>query len=199
MVVKEANGDERLILDSCGISQYLDETYGSPKRSIFNGDAGRHFSRFIEAWVDRSLAAEIRPCVLHTSYALFPENGPVADAASRKAFLDKCGQARMDELISLNSDREWTSHRYAGTRKELGTVETMLRERSDRGESGAFLGGSSPIHADFCIYAFYAYSRTNKELVEETWHHPSLPFVQQWLKGMQLAGLVSEAELLGLA
>ncbi|ORY25839.1 hypothetical protein BCR39DRAFT_542980 [Naematelia encephala] len=198
LVVKEFRGKVQTIMDSYNIAQYLDKHYGTPEKSLFASDPelGRHYSRFIEHWVDRSLAAEIRPCVLHSSYDLFPEDGPHADIASRSAFLAKCGQARMDEMTALNSDPEWTSKQYSAVRKELGIIETVLAERSRNGESGLFLGGTRPVHADFCVYAFYPYSRTNKELVRETWHHESLPYVRKWLQAMQDEGLVSESQLL---
>ncbi|KAK4688130.1 hypothetical protein P7C73_g1981, partial [Tremellales sp. Uapishka_1] len=213
LVIDGDTEQEEILMDSCNIAYYVrsvvetfmaDETlqlethYGTREKSIYNGDIGRRYSRFIEQWVDRSLAADIRPCVLHTSYAQFPEQGPLADTASRSAFLAKCGQAKMDELTSLNGNPKWSAERYAATRKELGTIETVLKEKSNRGEGELFLGGLKPIHADFCVYAFYAYSRTNKELVEQTWHHESLPHVRVWLQAIQDLGLVSEKELFNL-
>nr|XP_031864421.1 uncharacterized protein CI109_000335 [Kwoniella shandongensis]KAA5531493.1 hypothetical protein CI109_000335 [Kwoniella shandongensis] len=87
------------------------------------------------------------------SYACFPDEGPFADVASKSAFLAKCGQSKMDETIALNSEPEWTEKQYAAVRKELGTMEVLLRERRERGESGSFLGGDEPIHADFCVFA----------------------------------------------
>ncbi|WVQ78497.1 hypothetical protein IAT38_000583 [Cryptococcus sp. DSM 104549] len=198
LVFNGGDNDGEVMLDSYNIAQYLEKQYATPDRSIFHGDVGRHFSRFIEQWVDRSLAAEIRPCVLHTSYTQFPSKGPNADLPARAAFLAKCGQAKMDELTALNSDPDWVSKQYAAVRKELGTIEILLSERAERGEQGAFLGGEVPVHADFCVYAFYPYSRTNKTLVGDTWHHESLPFVRAWLKAMEDAGLVSEDELLPL-
>lgn len=47
----------------------------------------------------------------------------------------------------------------------------------------------------FANHSFYPYSRTNPELVQETWHHPSLPRIQQWLQALQTLGLIEEAEL----
>ncbi|KAK8858794.1 hypothetical protein IAR55_003024 [Kwoniella newhampshirensis] len=198
--IRRAGEATQILLDSYNISQYLEANHGTSDRSIYagTGEVGRHFSRFVEQWVDRSLAAAIRPCVLHTSYACFPAEGPNADVASRKAFLAKCGQSKMNEMTALNSDPDWTMLQYAAIRQELGTIEILLSERHERGESGVFLGGGKPIHADFCVFAFYPYSRTNRQLVEQTWHHESLPYVGKWLQAMQTQGLVSETELLPL-
>lgn len=76
-------------------------------------------------------------------------------------------------------------------------METMLRERHERGEDGDFMLGSKPTHADFVIFAFYPYSLVNTDLVRNTWRKKDeLSFVSRWLDAVFATGLVSEGELL---
>ena len=78
----------------------------------------------------------------------FPDVGRLGDIESKKAFLAKCGQEKMDEAIAMNSDSDWTGRQYAMIQKELSIMNVMLSEGS-----GPFLGGNRPIHADFCVFA----------------------------------------------
>ena len=57
----------------------------------------------------------------------------------------------MDEAIERNNDEEWCTQQYQAVRKELATMEVMLGDCGD--EKAPFLGGTTPIHADFCVYA----------------------------------------------
>ncbi|KAF9006258.1 hypothetical protein BDZ89DRAFT_1104856 [Hymenopellis radicata] len=205
IVIRAQDESERTIMDSYEIAQYLEKTYSSPLKSIYapagNGTpedaiAGRAHARFIEQWVDKCMAHELRPCVLHTSYAQFPESGDRADLKSRAHFLAKCGRAKLDELTAQNADRMWLKEQYARARKQLGLINLLLEERHQRGEPGDFLAGTKPTHADFCVFAFYPYSLTNPSLVRNTWRHPDLPYVSRWLEAMFESGLVSKEELL---
>lgn len=99
------------------VNLQLDQRFGAAEKSLFGTfqDASQHtgqaFARFIETWVDRSLAATLRPCVLHASYAHFPED-------ETPYFLAKCGQAKMDELTALNADEGWMKQTYEESRKQ---------------------------------------------------------------------------------
>jgi len=99
-------------------SLQLNQRFGTEEKSLFGTphDAlhhtGQAFARFIETWVDRSFAATLRACVLHTSYAHF-----VGDDA-QPYFLAKCGQAKMDELTALNADEDWLRQKYEESRKQ---------------------------------------------------------------------------------
>lgn len=57
----------------------------------------------------------------------------------------------MDEAIERNNDDEWCTQQYQAVRKQLAMMEVMLNDCGD--ENAPFLGGTTPIHADFCVYA----------------------------------------------
>ncbi|KAK0465011.1 uncharacterized protein EV420DRAFT_1617800 [Desarmillaria tabescens] len=187
------------IMDSYNIAQYLEITFSSTAKSIYasagNGAvedtiAGRAHARFIEQWVDKCMAHEIRPCVLYTVRAT------QSDDKSKQHFLAKFGRVKLDELIAQNSDMTWKKEQYTRVRKQLGVLDLLLQERHERGEPGKFIAGTKPTHADFCIFAFYPYSLTNPELVRNTWRHPDLQYVSAWLDAMFDSSLVSRGELL---
>ncbi|KAM0748879.1 hypothetical protein T439DRAFT_291022 [Meredithblackwellia eburnea MCA 4105] len=200
LIVKEGT-EERLIMDSYNIAQYLETTYASSIKSLFTpgGNSsilavqnGRIYARTIEGWVHNGFAEELRPCMVPSAYSHFKN----ADEKSKNHFLAKLGQEKMDEAVRLNNTREWKIVQYARARKQMSIIDNLIREREESGESGLFLLGTEPTHADFCIFAFYPYSLTNLELVKNTWRHPSLPHFGKWLDAMLDSHLLDREELL---
>lgn len=69
------DGDcSNVIVDSYDIALFLEKHFSTPTLSIFStaGNAsppdvvaGQAFARFIELWVDKAMAAELRPCTIH--------------------------------------------------------------------------------------------------------------------------------------
>ncbi|KAG7450710.1 uncharacterized protein BT62DRAFT_927985 [Guyanagaster necrorhizus] len=113
-------------MDSYDIAQYLEKMFSSATKSIYapggNGAAeddiaGRAYARFTEQWFDKCIAHEIRPCALHNSYSQFPVDDDIADVKSRQHFLEKFGQAKLDELIAQNANTTWKKEQYARARK----------------------------------------------------------------------------------
>ncbi|MBO0905308.1 glutathione S-transferase family protein [Jiella sonneratiae] len=132
---------ERLVADSFAIAEYLEETY--PDRpSLFRGEGGRALSRFVESWSQRTI---------HPAIARF-------------AVLDiHDGLAEADQLYFRQS-RE----------KALGTtLEAFVADRADRVEpllasleplraivsKQAFLGGESPLFADYIVFGALQWAR----------------------------------------
>lgn len=204
LIVHE-DDQERVIVDSFDIACYLEERFSTPRMSLFSPDGnasvqsvemGKSYARFVEHWVNTDFANVIRPALLAPSLALFPKEGPASDPPSRARFESKVGPARMHELAELAKDPEWCADVYARARKELSIVDNMLRDRQRSGGQGPFLTGAKPTHADFALFAFYPYSLTNPQLVENVWRHSDLPYVGDWLDAIFASGLVSEQELL---
>lgn len=73
LLVDEADGTRRVIVDSFNIALFLEKTFSTARLSLFSPagnaspldvEAGKSTARFLEHWVNTSLAAELRPCTI---------------------------------------------------------------------------------------------------------------------------------------
>lgn len=184
----------------CGGCQ-LEKTHGTARKSLFRSEAGRKFSKFIQLWTYSTLANELRPMLypavrLHRPW--HPQERRDADvsrdqthdrmdAPSQAEFTAQLRGTSTDEkdaewakaatrAILKNEDRE---KQYEAARHRLNLIESYLTSSSN-----PYLMGEKASHADFALFAAYAWSRANTEMAEAVWRHPSLPSVVEWLDRM---------------
>lgn len=56
--------DEGLVItDSWKIAEYLEAEHGSAEKSVFGGQVGKEFAKFVEIWSNTTLANEFRPLI----------------------------------------------------------------------------------------------------------------------------------------
>ncbi|ORY25827.1 hypothetical protein BCR39DRAFT_485074 [Naematelia encephala] len=194
------NQSEEYIMDSYNIAIWLEENFATRERSLFSPGShylssavvsARIFARFLENWVDHSLAAALRPCIKS-----FVSNGSdLLTGTHRDSYRARVGVDVIDEMAKLNKDPTWREAQYERAREQFNLLERLLAEQSERGEIGDFITGSEPRYVDIVFFAFYPFSLPNPSLVLGTWRHSSLPFVGKWLDAMLGSGLIDTGAL----
>ncbi|MBP0614045.1 glutathione S-transferase family protein [Jiella mangrovi] len=134
---------DTLVADSFAIAEYLETAY--PDRpTLFGGEGGHALSRFVESWTQR---------VIHPALARF-------------AALDIHDGLSEPDQAYFRSSRE----------KAFGTsLETFVADRAERVEpflksleplraivgKQAFLGGESPLFADYIVFGAFQWARVS--------------------------------------
>lgn len=140
-IVPVIRDGEHIVSDSFDIAVYLDETY--PDRpSLFAGPGGKAVTRFVESWS----AATIHPFV--GSVALMDIHDclePVDQEYFRSSREQRMGR-RLEEVAA---DRE---QKVGGFLKSLAPLRTVLAKQ-------AFLGGESPLFADYIVFGAFQWLR----------------------------------------
>lgn len=130
------------IRDSFDIALYLEDKY-SDRPSLFRGEGGKAFARFIEAWSFRTLhpqivqliVADIHGCLADVDQRYFRESREDMLGAP----LEKAQQGRDDRLPAFHAS--------------LAPLRTML-------EKQPFIGGDAPLYADYIVFGTLQWPRT---------------------------------------
>lgn len=133
--------DGRMIADSLVIADYLEQHY--PNRpSLFGGAAGRALTEFVQQWVNRVLhPGLIRLVVKDIHDRLRPED--------RVYFRDTREQRFGQPLEAVQAERE---QRLDGVRQSLQPLRATLRQQP-------FLGGETPLYADYLVFGAFQWVR----------------------------------------
>jgi glutathione S-transferase len=132
---------DRVVSDSWTIATYLEDVY-TDRPSLFRGDGGRAASRFVNAWADTVLAAEIARLIVTDIFAVIDERDRVYFRQSRE---QRFGMT----LEQVTADRD------AGVlafRKSLEPVRTVLAAQR-------YLGGDEPAYADYAVFGCFQWAR----------------------------------------
>lgn len=134
--------DGRLVSDSGTIARYLDETYADAPALL--GDAGQQgLTAFVENWVGMVLQAGIFPAVVADVHAhLLPEDQDYF-RSSREQRLGRT-------LEEIAAGRE---ARLEAFRQSLMPLRLTVSNQ-------AFLGGDSPIYADYVAFGAFQWARS---------------------------------------
>ena len=132
---------ETVVRDSWAIAEYLEARY--PQRpSLFGGEAGLALSRFCNAWVDRS--------VLPAAFMLLGCDAVAAQCEADRGYfsnliekLTRLTPAALKEQQPRNAER-------------LGKAVDPARATLKR---QAFLGGATPVYADYSLFSIYQWAR----------------------------------------
>lgn len=133
---------ERLIADSFDIAEHLEATY--PDRpTLFAGDGGRRLSRFVESWSQTTLHPFIVSTAVLDIHDALAEPDKVYFRGSREARLGR-------SLEAVPVDRE--------RRLPLFWDET-LKPLSFLLAKSPFLGGDTPLFADYIVFGAFQWAR----------------------------------------
>ncbi len=132
---------ERWIADSTVIANYLEDTW--PDRpSLFGGHGGRALTRFVIGWTDAVVVGGMFRLIARD---ILDQLGPEDAAYFRKSREERLGMT----LEAFVADREaW----LPGFRESLVPVRLALR-------GGPFLGGDSPLYADYTVFGAFQWAR----------------------------------------
>lgn len=136
------NDNGRWVGDSWNIANYLEETY-SDLPSLFGGDAGREFARFVQHWQE----SQISPCIISMIVtdlldSVVPEDRDYFRASREKRLGMPLEQAVADRDV-----------RVAGLRKLCEPLRRRLCEQP-------FLCGQQPMYADYLAFGPFMWART---------------------------------------
>ncbi|OWZ65757.1 hypothetical protein AYX15_02824 [Cryptococcus neoformans] len=177
-----------VITDSWKIAEYLEAKHGSDEKSVFGGQVGKEFAKFIEIWSNTTLANEFRPLIAPAIFELF-------DEPSKNYFIkSKFGGdlSRFEAHKSKFSDPSNINAQLTAARTRLAVIETLLGYKKEKAEP-LWLSGK-PSHADFCLFGWYAASRINPAVERGVWRHEENPLVGEWLDLILRSGLVDQAQ-----
>jgi glutathione S-transferase len=134
--------DGEAIFDSWVIANYLETTY--PDRpSLFGGEGGRALAKFVNSWVDASVATTLFPMIAaDVASHLGPEDA---------AYFRKTREARLGR--TLEAARDARDENIASFRKLLDPVRLTLT-------SQPYLGGHRPNYGDYILFSVFQWSRT---------------------------------------
>lgn len=132
---------ERTVSDSWAIANYLEDAY--PDRpSLFDGEAARSVTRFVNNWADTVLNGAIVRVVLMDIY------DRIAD--KDKAYFRESREQRFGmKLEAVAAD---AAGNLAALRRALEPVRTTLAAQP-------YLGGQSPLYADYIVFGSLQWSR----------------------------------------
>lgn len=133
---------ERWISDSDAIAAYLEETW--PDRpSLFGGPGGQALTEFVRQWTQTVLHGQIARMVLVDIH------DHLADAADRAYFRASREALFKASLEEVTAGRE---ARVEPFRASLEPLRQVVRARP-------FLGGESPLHADYIVMGAFQWAR----------------------------------------
>ena len=137
---------ERWIGESWVIAEYLEDKY--PDRpSLFGGAAGRALSRFYQSWTDAVLHGAMFPLLVHDIWRHCHEKDRDYFRKSRE---DRLGKT----LEAAASGRE---ARLPALHETLTPLRLTVRAQP-------FLGGESPLYADYIVFGAFQWARAISDL-----------------------------------
>ncbi|MGU3496001.1 glutathione S-transferase family protein [Xanthobacteraceae bacterium A53D] len=145
MVPVLVDGDA-VVSDSWRIAQHLEDRY--PDRpSLFGNEQGRSLARFINGWADNTLSPPLRMLLVQDIFRLVHDDDKAYFRASREQRMG----CRLEEI---GTDAE---PHLAGFRAALAPLRTLLGDQP-------FLGGDTPLYADYCAFGVFMWARTIRPL-----------------------------------
>lgn len=141
----------QVVADSFLIAAYLEETYPD-KPSLFGGEGGQAMARFVESWTQSVLHAALGVIALKDIHDCLAPDDQAYFRTSREARMGKTL-----EQATANRDAE-----IAGFSAKLTPLRVMLK-------SQPWIGGSSPLFADYIVFAALQWARitSSAKLLEE--------------------------------
>lgn len=136
------DGDE-VISDSFAIAEYLERTYPDTP-SLFGGERGHDYARFVNNWANASIFAAMGPMLMLDIH-------DKTDEADRSYFRES-----REKRFAGKSLEDIQSTRGEESVKNLGKVLTPLRLML---AGSPFLGGSEPFYGDYSVFGAFQWAR----------------------------------------
>jgi len=132
----------RWINDSWAIADYLEDTYPD-RASLFEGDAARTVTRFVQGWTDTVLHLALIRCVVLDIWQHAHEKD--------KAYFRRTREERFGTTLeAYQSGRE---ERLPELRQSLQPLRNLL-------EAQPFIGGDKPLYADYVVFGAFQWARS---------------------------------------
>jgi len=136
----------RTLRDSFDIAVYLEETY--PDRpTLFGGEGGRMLSRFLERWTQMTVHSYLGGAMLMDLFGIIHDDDRDYFRASREARFNR----RLEEVPQGREER------LAAFRAALQPVRATV-------EAQPFIGGASPLFADYIVAGALQWARVGSPL-----------------------------------
>jgi glutathione S-transferase len=133
--------DREVVHDSSAIADYLETRYRD-RPALFGGEAGRTLTRFVQNWTE----AVLQPALIgFVVLDIHRHAAPQDQAYFRQSREERFGRS-LEEVVK---DRE---ARLPAFRESL----TSLRRTVERQQ---FLGGESPLYADYVVFGAFQWAR----------------------------------------
>jgi glutathione S-transferase len=96
--------------------------------------------------------------------------------------------AKYDEFKALLSNPAALESKLSATRAALKPIDALLLDEN----TGPYLHGDEPGHADFVLFGEYAFARVCPELKKEVWESDELKGIKGWVERLLNGGLVDK-------
>lgn len=120
-----------VVFDSWRIAEHLEDRYAD-RPSLFGGPGGRELSRFVNAWVDRSVLPVLAPAIA----LRVVEWSEPDDAAHLRAGFEKGFKQTLEALWEKRDEH-------------LARLARVLEPLRAQVKSRPFVGGATPLYADY--------------------------------------------------
>jgi glutathione S-transferase len=142
--VLDDNG--KIVGDSWAIAEYLEETYPDAP-SLFGGPAGRALTVFVQGWAIATLQLGLLNLIVFDIWqSLSPED---------KAYFRSSREKRLGRTLEeVQAGRE---ERLPSFQKSLQPLRMLLAKQD-------WLGGNSPLYADYVAFAPFQWARMVSDL-----------------------------------
>ena len=131
---------EVTVHDSWKIAEYLDEAYPD-RSSLFGGPAGLALTHFVASWTN-TIFPRVAPLALFAVHELLDEENQAYFRGSREKMIGR-------PLEDVMGDRD---KRLDALNSALEPMRAMLKDQP-------FLGGSSPLYADYMPFGVFQWAR----------------------------------------
>lgn len=158
------NHDGKLVVDSFSIALYLRDAFPDSGEHLFVGNGATGISRFVEAWTNTQLHSWIRNWALMDILAMLD---PVDQVYFRKSREERYGKP-LEEIV-------------AGREKSLPDLLARLEPLRTMLASQPYLGGNSPLFADYVVFGAFQWLRVCSGLAMIPASEPVLEWVDRML------------------
>ena len=135
-----------VVSDSFAIAEYLEVTYPDAP-SLFGGEGGRHLSRFVESWSQRTIHPVVGSLALLDIHDALD---PVDQGYFRQSRETRFGR-------TLEAVVEGREQRVAPFLQQLEPLRALLG-------SQPYLGGPDPLFADYIVFGAFQWLRVSSSL-----------------------------------
>ena len=143
---------DKVVSDSWKIAEHLEAAYPQ-QPSLFGGERGHAYARFVNLWADRQLVPRLASMIIIDVLSITD----AADGAHLRKVMEAAFKRSLEEL-SANREKDIESFR-----RLLDPARAMMRTQS-------FLSGATPAYPDYILFSLFQWARiiTKFELLESS-------------------------------
>jgi len=134
------------VADSWEIANYLEDSYPDA-RTLFGGDAGREYARFVQAWVQTQIHPRLARLIIKDVHDILAPEDQAYFRESRERLFGR-------SLEDVQAGRE---ARLEDLHNALAPVRLVVSQQP-------FLGGDQPLYPDYLVFSALQWGRTTSTL-----------------------------------